>query len=88
MVLINQIRARAGLASKTVESTPDALSLILEERRKEFAFEGKRWYDLVRMNKVGEFKKEPEFVHDRFLLAVPQGEVDKNPALLPQNPTY
>lgn len=88
LVLVNQIRARAGLASKTVESTPDALSLVLEERRKEFAFEGKRWYDLVRMNKVGEFKKEPEFVHDRFLLAVPQGEVDKNPALLPQNPTY
>ena len=86
--LVNQIRARAGLEPKDVQSVSDVLSLILGERRKEFAFEGKRWYDLVRMNKVKEFKKEAEFVHDRFLLAVPQGEIDKNPALLPQNPTY
>lgn len=88
MTLINRIRERAGLEPKTAMSASDALYLLLGERQKEFAFEGKRWYDLVRTGKVKEFKQEPEFIQDRFLLAVPQGEIDKNPQLLPQNPTF
>ena len=86
--LVNKIRERAGLEVKTMTSVSDVFYLLLEERRKEFAFEGKRWYDLVRTGKVKEFKQEPEFIQERFLLAVPQGEIDKNPNLLPQNPTY
>lgn len=88
MDLVNDIRERAGLGEKTASSDSEALDILLAERRKEFAFEGKRWYDLVRTNKVDEFKTEPEFVKGRLLVPVPQTEIDKNPLLLPQNPTY
>ncbi|MDR1503263.1 MAG: RagB/SusD family nutrient uptake outer membrane protein [Prevotella sp.] len=88
MVLVNKLRERAGLSPKTADSSSGALNILLDERRKEFAFEGKRWYDLVRTGKVIEFKTEPDFIHERFLLAVPQSEIDKNPKLLPQNPTF
>lgn len=88
MALVNEIRERAGLKKKTASSVPEALNILLSERRKEFAFEGKRWYDLVRTNKIKDFRKEPEFVQDRLLLAVPQSEIDKNELLLPNNPTY
>jgi len=86
--IINQIRERAGLSPKNATDASGALNLLLAERRKELAFEGKRWYDLVRTGKIKEFRKEPEFVQDRILLAVPQSEIDKNELLLPNNPTY
>lgn len=41
---INQVRARAGLADLGASS----IDAILQERRIEFAFENKRWLDLVR----------------------------------------
>lgn len=87
MTIVNEIRNRAGLNSISASSQNDALDKLLAERRKEFAFEGKRWYDLLRTNKILEFKTEPEFVKNRTLLAVPQSEIDKNPKLT-QNPTY
>lgn len=86
--VVNLIRERAGLAPAHAATQSEALDLVLEERRKELAFEGKRWYDLVRTGKVGEFRTEPEFVQNRILLAVPQTEIDRNPKLLPQNPSY
>ena len=88
VTIVNQIRNRAGLADEDASSQAEALDLVLSERKKELAFEGKRWYDLLRTGKVTEFRTEPEFIQDRFLLAVPQTEVDRNPKLLPQNPTY
>lgn len=56
-LLVNMIRRRAGLAEITQltynsYSTADAQEVILEERRKELCFEGKRWFDLVRTGKV------------------------------------
>jgi starch-binding outer membrane protein, SusD/RagB family len=88
LAIVNQIRSRAGLTPKTAAAADDVLNLILSERQKELAFEGKRWYDLVRTNKIDEFRTESEFVKGRILLALPQTEVDRNPKLLPQNPTY
>lgn len=87
MTIVNEIRNRAGLGTISASSQNDALDKLLNERRKEFAFEGKRWYDLLRTNKILEFKTEPEFVKNRTLLAVPQAEIDKNPKLT-QNPTF
>ena len=88
MSLVNDVRRRAGLYNITASSDSEALDFLLAERRKEFAFEGKRWFDLVRTNKVNEFRTEPEFVKNRLLLPVPQTAIDRNPMLLPQNPTY
>lgn len=86
--IVNSIRSRAGLSAKIASSASDALDLVLAERKKELAFEGKRWYDLVRTGKVSVFRTESEFIQGRFLMAVPQSEVDRNPKLLPQNPSY
>lgn len=51
--LVNKIRLRTNLtADATITSTSDATSIleyILSERLKEFAGEGKSWYDLLRM---------------------------------------
>jgi hypothetical protein len=88
VAIVTQIRARAGLAAKTAGTKDAALALVLDERKKELAFEGKRWYDLTRTSKVSIFRTEASFIQNRFLLPVPQGEVDRNAKLLPQNPTY
>lgn len=88
VAIVTQIRERAGLTEKPAANAVEALDLVLDERKKELAFEGKRWYDLVRTGKVEAFRTEPEFIKGRILLAVPQTEVDRNPKLLPQNPTY
>lgn len=49
--ILNQVRARAGLAAKTASELPDHdsfLKALQQERRVEFAFEGLRWPDLIR----------------------------------------
>jgi hypothetical protein len=55
--LLNQVRARAGLAPKTAGNVTPALNVssqaafrdaIMQERKVELAFENHRWYDLVR----------------------------------------
>jgi len=45
---LNAIRSRAGLADITSTDQSTLRTAILAERRVEFAFEGKRWLDLVR----------------------------------------
>lgn len=58
--LVNRIQRRAN-ATETVidvEGNIDALAdLILLERKKEFAFEGKRWYDLLRNAKRNNYTR-------------------------------
>lgn len=50
--LVNRIRTRAGLAELTAaQKTEEAFRVCVEdERRRELAFEGIRWHDLVRHN--------------------------------------
>lgn len=45
---LNEVRSRAGLEDITTTSQAELRAIILHERRMEFAFENKRWYDLVR----------------------------------------
>jgi hypothetical protein len=49
---INVIRHRAGLEDTEAESYATLLTAIEYERRIEFAFEGHRWFDLVRTNRA------------------------------------
>ena len=63
--IMNQIRKRSNLVPLTVAmeeiSELDLLQLLLNERDMEFAAEGKRWYDLLRLGKQQNFKYKAEF---------------------------
>ena len=100
--IINQTRRRAGLrdlptsASSSKETITQAY---LKERRLEFALEGQRWFDLVRLDKVEEImnavyaKDEGRpaqiypFTSLSYILPIPQDVIDQNPNLV-QNPGY
>jgi len=52
--IINKIRTRAHADDATLEepaNTKDYLTYLLNERAREFAFEGKRWYDVLRVSR-------------------------------------
>lgn len=92
---INMVRNRAGLDNiQSGLSKNDFRDAVLKERRIELAFEGQRWFDLIRVNN-GEYGLD--FLHaigktnatqKHLLFPVPQIEIDRNPKLLPQNPGY
>jgi hypothetical protein len=97
--LVNAIRARVHLAPMTVSSQTDVALAILNERRLELAFEGERWYDLLRystqytinlMNSQVDGNGVSlgyQVVSDRLLYPIPQADRDNNPNLS-QNPGY
>lgn len=91
---LNQVRNRAGL-----EKVPTGLdktefrNAVLRERRLELAFEGQRWFDLIRVD-GGQYGLEflqrigkTNASQKHLLLPVPQIEIDRNPNLS-QNPGY
>jgi hypothetical protein len=92
--LVNQLRERAGLSEWTIASFTSKeafVDAILNERRKELAFEGHRRMDLLR-NKMplrtsGEGVEKAAFGGDYTILPIPQRERDVNPSLEP-NPGY
>ena len=49
---LNLIRSRAGLQPTSAGTAADLLTAIEAERRVEFAFEGHRWFDLVRTGRA------------------------------------
>jgi hypothetical protein len=80
---LNQVRARAGLAAITGLSQADFRIAVEKERRLELAFEGHRWFDLVRTGRyldVMVAKGFPVQVYHR-LYPIPQREADLNPLL-------
>jgi len=92
--LVNQIRSRANIALLSTVNADD----VLNERRLELAFEGQRWFDLVRSGKVmsvlntlnsrdvGRLPMDP-VTQEKTLLPIPQPQIDKNPSMA-QNPGY
>lgn len=67
---------------------------VLEERRLEFAFECKRWYDIARrkigaevFSASGLEGEKPAFTDDDYLMPLPGDELERNPNLT-QNPGY
>ena len=91
---LNIVRARAGLAPiPTGTSKSRMKEIIIHERRMELAFEGHRWFDMIRIDN-GEYAVK--FLHSigkknatvgRLLYPVPQVEIDSNP-LFTQNEAY
>jgi starch-binding outer membrane protein, SusD/RagB family len=99
--LVDQIRVRAKLAkldASAKSSKDNMVNSVLKERRLELAFEGQRWFDLVRTGKVYEVmnslnsrdsgrKKMATFTENSLLMPVPQTQIDSNPNLT-QNKGY
>ena len=82
---INMIRKRAGLVNTTADNIP-ALKLAIEnECRHEFAFEGHRWFDLVRTKRAIEVLgiTNPDYT----LFPIPLSELQTN-QLMQKNPGY
>jgi hypothetical protein len=90
---LNRVRRRAGLGDLENLSQAEFKQAVLHERRMELAFEGKRWFDLIRvddgqygldfLNSIGKVNA----TRNRLLLPIPQLEIDANPNLT-QNPGY
>ena len=91
---LNLVRNRAGLPKIASGMAQNSLrAAILHERRIELAFEGQRWFDLIRVDN-GQYGLN--FIHSigktnasqkHLLFPVPQIERDRNPKLT-QNPGY
>lgn len=88
---LNMVHTRAGLtaldlATDLNDSQVDVLDAIYLERRLELAFEGERWFDLVRTGRASSVLGAA-FSDYEALLPIPQSELDVSPNLV-QNPGY
>lgn len=88
------VRGRAGLDPVDGLSKDEFRLKVLHERRMELAFEGDRWFDLIR---VADGQYGLDFLHSigktaatskHLLLPIPQVDYEANPNLLPNNPGY
>ena len=90
---LNRVRLRAGLPAISGLNQQQLRDVIQHERRMELAFEGQRWFDMIRvrngqyalefLNSVGKTNAAAKHL----LLPIPQKEIDSNPNLS-QNPGY
>ena len=90
-----EVRKRAGLTDRsTIEGLTQAQmrEKIIHERRIELAFEGHRWFDMIRykdnyalnfLHSIGKTSASSKHL----LLPIPQQEIEANP-MLTQNPGY
>lgn len=86
---IDTLRQRAQLGNVVASSYADLILAIEKERRVEFAFEGHRWFDLVRTNRAMDLK--PTVTQAcQMLFPIPLSEIQTNDAIKPedQNPCY
>jgi hypothetical protein len=85
---INVIRARAKLYVTAANTINDLKTAIEKERRVEFAFEGQRWFDLVRTRQAMSVLPTVTNIN-KTLFPIPSGELqtNKNPEMK-QNPGY
>lgn len=90
---LNIVRHRAGLPDVGNLSQNEMRGKIIHERRMELAFEGHRWFDIIRLQHGDyaiKFLKSIGKSHvtkERLLFPIPQTEMDAN-HLMTQNPGY
>jgi len=94
--VVNQVRTRAGL----LPLTGVTLAQLYDERRREFADEGTRWFDLQRSGNLitimnawiatedVALKKMNQVTANYIIYPVPQSQLDAAPGLYTQNPGY
>jgi hypothetical protein len=95
--LVDQVRARVNLPPTTATTQADMALAIEKERRLELAFEGQRWFDLLRTGRALEVMNAEKDGNGsnlnynvqpyQLLMPIPQTQLDLNP-LLTQNPGY
>ncbi|MBX2916464.1 MAG: RagB/SusD family nutrient uptake outer membrane protein [Cyclobacteriaceae bacterium] len=88
---LNVLRTRANAPTIGTVTQSQMLTLIENERVYELAYEGHRWYDLVRTGRVAvvmpAFNSNWRTAYERW--PIPQREIQSNPALVGnQNPGY
>ena len=94
--VVNRTRQRAGLATPLVNVT---MNQLMDERRKEFAAEGLRWFDLIRNGNVETVitawiasediqRQIQPFQKNYIIYPIPQSELDVKQGLYTQNAGY
>jgi hypothetical protein len=96
LTYVNQVRTRAGVSPLTSIT----LDVLFEERRREFAGEGLRWFDLQRSGNLltimnawratedATLKKMSPITANHIIYPIPQSQIDAAPGLYQQNPGY
>ena len=94
--VVNQVRARAGQPAISGVTLPQ----LFDERRREFADEGSRWFDLQRSGNLitimnawiatedAVLHKMNQVTPNYIIYPVPQSQLDATPGLYTQNPGY
>lgn len=94
---LNAVRNRAGLDDVNPSGTNAILSAIWQERDKEFAIEGQRWFDLIRTGRAMSTLQDLTRTagsslvsipsEGRFLMPIPNADILANPQMT-QNSAY
>lgn len=84
---LNEVRARAGLSAVSNLSQSEFEVKVLHERRMELAFEGQRWFDIIRvdngqwglnfLHSIGRMNASEKYL----LFPIPLKEIESNPNL-------
>jgi len=81
---INLVRLRAGLQPLAAENVSALRNVIEQEKQIEFAFEGKRWFDLVRTQRALDLVPTVTQPY-QMLFPIPLSEILANPEISPED---
>jgi len=84
---LNKIRTRAGLDDSNATTQEEVRQAIYDERRLELAFEGQRWFDLVRTGTV-DAEMGQSINSNYYLFPIPISEVLASFGVITQNAGY
>ena len=73
---VNKVRRRAGASDITTTNKGELLDIILNERKVEFCFEGKRFFDLKRVDKLQQVLGPLGWKSHMVNYPIPQEEID------------